>query len=116
MTHLPLIRGRKTGFALLLLCFVALATSACDYSRPAIGYPDQQSQAFNVYARNCSQCHAPPLPDAHPASEWPNVIARMQEHLVQRSMAPIAASDIQVLRGYLEAHAAVETHAAKETP
>ncbi|MDQ6966368.1 MAG: hypothetical protein Q9M23_05550 [Mariprofundaceae bacterium] len=103
------MRIHKAGL-MMFVCFAALLISACDYSRPAIGYPDQQSQAFNVYARNCSECHAPPLPDAHPAAEWPNVITRMQEHLVQRSMAPIAAADINVLRGYLE------THAAKEKP
>ncbi|OIQ03491.1 MAG: hypothetical protein AUK36_04380 [Zetaproteobacteria bacterium CG2_30_59_37] len=86
----------------------ALELAACDASsnRTHTDYPDEQSEAFNVYARNCSECHAPPLPSAHPAEEWPNVIARMQQHLVHRSMAPIAVADILVLREYLETHAA----------
>ncbi|PIS20376.1 MAG: hypothetical protein COW19_08305 [Zetaproteobacteria bacterium CG12_big_fil_rev_8_21_14_0_65_55_1124] len=84
--------------------------AACDFSsnRPQTDYPDKQSQAFNVYASNCSECHAPPLPSAHPANEWPGVIERMQEHLVQRSMAPIAPKDRLVLRDYLMLHAAGE--------
>jgi len=94
--------------ALLVAGGVALMLVACDASsnRPQIDYPDKQSQAFDVYAHNCSGCHAPPLPAAHPASEWPNVIARMQQHLVQRSMAPIATQDELVLRDYLMLHAA----------
>jgi len=99
----------RKGRAVMLAGLFALLPAGCDFSaHPSIQYPDQQSPAFEVYARNCSQCHAPPLPDAHPASRWPNVIARMQQHLVQRSMAPIAAGDIVVLRAYLEAHAASE--------
>jgi len=80
---------------------------ACDYSssRPKIDYPDEQSQAFNVYASHCSDCHAPPLPSAHPANEWPGVIERMQLHLLERSMAPIHAADRNVLQDYLVSHA-----------
>lgn len=101
--------SRRKVRVVLLAGLFALLPTACDFSaQPSIPYPDQQSPAFEVYARNCSQCHAPPLPGAHPASQWPNVIARMQQHLVQRSMAPIAAADIAVLRAYLEAHAASE--------
>lgn len=92
---------------LIFLLFAALLPAACDYTPSQhTPYPDEQSQGFNVYARNCSECHAPPLPDAHTADEWPNVIARMQQHLVERSMAPIAVADMLVLREYLETHAA----------
>lgn len=87
----------------LMVCLVA----ACDSFPPKneLEYPDKGSPAFEVYARNCSECHAPPLPDAHPANQWPNVIARMQQHLVQRSMPPISTQDLLVLRDYLVAHA-----------
>jgi len=87
--------------------FVALALGACDFSssRPQTDYPDQQSQGFKVYAHNCSECHAPPLPASHPAGEWPGVIARMQQHLTERSMPPISTADELVLRDYLIAHA-----------
>ena len=98
------------GNALLLVGAVALMLGACDFSssRPQMDYPDKQSEAYKIYARNCSECHAPPLPIAHPANEWPGVIARMQEHLVQRSMAPIPVQDELVLRDYLMLHATGE--------
>lgn len=95
--------------ALIPLSFAAVLSAGCDYAPSQhTPYPDEQSQAFNVYARNCSECHAPPLPDAHTADAWPNVIARMQQHLVERSMAPIAAADMLLLREYLETHAATK--------
>ena len=98
------------GGALWIAVALALSLGACDsYSnRPQMDYPDKQSEAFKIYARNCSECHAPPLPIAHPANQWPGVIARMQEHLVQRSMAPIPLEDELVLRDYLMQHASGE--------
>jgi len=94
---------------LLIMCTVILA--ACEVPKPGkvISYPDADTADFQVYASNCSECHAPPLPTAHRANEWPNVIARMQQHRIQRSIAPIAAADIALLRRYLESHAAAET-------
>jgi len=71
-------------------------------------YPDSDSEAFNVYARHCSQCHAPPLPSMHTAAIWPNVIVRMQRHRLNRSMAPIPPADVDILRTYLLEHAAEE--------
>lgn len=95
------------GAAVLFAGMIALLQVACDVSAVRhTDYPDEQSDAFNVYARNCSGCHAPPLPGAHPAREWANVIARMQLHLVQRSMPPITVADMPVVREYLETHAA----------
>ena len=92
----------------LLLALVAgHLLIACDAPPKGDGlsYPDAKSADFDLFARHCSQCHAPPQPTAHIKAEWPNVIARMQQHLVQRSMAPIPAADIVVLRRYLENHA-----------
>ena len=90
----------------MMMGWAALMLGACDFSSsmPKPHYPDEQSQAFSVYARNCSECHAPPLPTAHPANEWPGVIERMQLHLVERSMAPIKDEDKLVLRNYLVSH------------
>jgi len=98
------------GSAVLMGGLLILFMAACDFSPPKsdVEYPDKGSQAFEVYARNCSECHAPPLPGAHPANQWPGVIARMQQHLVERSMAPIAATDQLILRDYLMLHAAGE--------
>ncbi|MDQ6986746.1 MAG: hypothetical protein Q9M25_02975 [Mariprofundaceae bacterium] len=93
-----------------LVLFTGLLLVACDASPPQIShvYPDSKSEAFNVYARHCSECHAPSLPSAHVAARWPNVIARMQQHRLQRRMPPIPAADMLILRDYLLAHAAEE--------
>lgn len=92
---------------LSILLAAGLILVACDAPPKGDGlsYPDAKSAGFQVFARHCSQCHAPPQPTAHVAGEWPQVIARMQQHLVQRSMPPIPAADITVLRRYLESHA-----------
>ncbi|OIO70059.1 MAG: hypothetical protein AUJ56_06280 [Zetaproteobacteria bacterium CG1_02_49_23] len=81
-----------------------LVLVSCDQSvnRTHIDYPEEASNDFKVYSSYCSSCHAPPLPDAHVAKEWPNVIARMQQHRVERRMDPIIAQDMQILRRYLE--------------
>ncbi len=93
-----------------ILPLMLLLLSGCDApgrsSMP--DYPDADSPDFQIFARHCSQCHAPPQPSAHTRAEWPNVVARMQQHRVQRSLPPIPASDIARLRTYLEAHAATE--------
>jgi len=93
-------------FSGVLLLSVLMAGS-CDMTQKgeSISYPDAKSADFQVYARHCSECHAPAQPSAHPASEWPNVIARMQMHRIQRSLGPIPAADITVIRRYLESHA-----------
>jgi len=83
---------------LLLSCEAGQSTVSMDY-------PDQQSSAFQTFARQCSQCHAPPMPTVHTAAEWPSVIARMQQHRVQRSLAPILAKDMTMIRDYLIQHA-----------
>jgi len=96
------------GSALWVAGLLMLLMASCDFSprQSDVEYPDKGSHAFEVYAHNCSECHAPPLPSAHPANEWPGVIARMQLHLVERSMAPIDPKDMLVVRDYLVAHAA----------
>lgn len=91
-----------------ILIVTLLALAACQQApnnKPKRVYPDAQSAAFAVYMRSCSECHAPPLPKVHLATEWPGVIARMQMHIVERSMAPITAADEKVIRDYLVSHA-----------
>ncbi|MDX8390950.1 MAG: hypothetical protein R8K53_00020 [Mariprofundaceae bacterium] len=92
------------------MLFAIVLLSGCDGYAVNVTheYPDSKSEAFKVYARHCSECHAPPLPSAHVAARWPNVIARMQQQRLQRSMASIPAGDIVILRDYLLAHAAKE--------
>lgn len=33
------------------------------------------------FTRYCAQCHAPPAPDQHTASEWPRVVLRMKANM-----------------------------------
>ncbi len=93
-------------FSAVMLAILLLTGCDAPPKNDALSYPDAQGADFQVYARHCSQCHAPSQPSAHTASEWPNVIARMQQHLTERSMAPIPAADMTVLRRYLQEHAA----------
>jgi len=92
---------------LILIPFLLMMLGACDVPEKGEGlsYPDAKGADFQVYARHCSECHAPAQPSAHPASEWPGVIARMQVHRGQRSLGPIPAADMMVIRRYLESHA-----------
>jgi len=96
--------------ALSLMLGSVLVIEACDFSfhSSQTDYPDRDSRSFLVYRQNCSGCHVPPLPDAHPAVEWPGVLARMQQHRMESRMLAITAQDLRTIRDYLVAHAAVE--------
>ena len=41
----------------------------------------RNSPGFALANRYCTPCHAAPDPQAHKASEWPSVVARMQENM-----------------------------------
>jgi len=86
----------------------ALLLAACSdhTSAPVVTYPEPGSPALANYQNQCSQCHAPPRPTAHTAVEWPSVIARMQQHRMERRMAPMLASKMTMVRDYLQRNAA----------
>jgi len=44
-------------------------------------YPDLKSQAGQIFSIACSQCHVLPDPKRHAASEWPQVVERMQRNM-----------------------------------
>lgn len=44
-------------------------------------YPDLKSQPGQIYSIACSQCHVLPDPRRHTASEWPQVVERMQRNM-----------------------------------
>ena len=46
--------------------------------------PEPQSQEARLYQQYCSQCHALALTTAHTAKEWPPVVIRMREHMVDQ--------------------------------
>ena len=53
----------------------------------------------------CSDCHAPPMPTSHKAREWPNVVARMQNHRITEGLARIDDKSLGNLIEYLQNHA-----------
>jgi len=93
---------------LVWLLLFALAACSNQGSVTTEQYPDMGSAEFHVYSQSCSACHAPPQPTAHTASEWPSVIARMQNHRIQRALGPIMAGEMAKVRAYLTAHAKKE--------
>lgn len=95
---------------LLAMFSAAVLLSACDVPSQLIDYPEMGSARFKNYYAQCSACHAPPRPTAHTASEWPSVIARMQEHRIENRMLPMAASEMIAVRDYLMQHAAKPAH------
>jgi hypothetical protein len=59
-------------------------------------------EASAVVADYCGGCHAPPRPQAHQPSNWPAIVARMQEHRIRAGMPPIPAVELDVIIDYLQ--------------
>ncbi len=95
----------------LLFGMMLLLLSACDSGnspKQGVDYPEMDSPAFQNYRAQCSECHVPPRTTTHTAAEWPSVIARMQQHRVERRIAPMTAADMAAVREYLVRNAAQE--------
>jgi len=107
--------SRQTlGTALMLT--VAIINTGCENNSHArhtsqadsgtgmekIGARDAQSSPLQKW---CSDCHAPPMPTAHKAQEWANVLARMQNHRVTEGLAKIDDQSLKTIIEYLESHA-----------
>jgi hypothetical protein len=74
-------------------------------------YPDLATPDGRAYDLACSQCHALPDPERHPAREWPEVVERMKKHLrwvgTVRGRLPNPAGELkeeQIVR-FLQRHA-----------
>ncbi|MDX8398203.1 MAG: hypothetical protein R8K49_07795 [Mariprofundaceae bacterium] len=81
--------------------------SACDANvehKPAL-YPDQTSASFELFVKQCSSCHQPPMPDAHLAKAWPAVVERMQQHKQQQGFWVMNAVEKKQVLQYLQSHA-----------
>ncbi len=101
-----MLPNSMTAFSGLLL---ASLLASCTQESPAVpAYPEMDGERFRVFAEHCSSCHAPPKPTVHVAREWPFVIARMQQHRVQRGLGPIPAADMEKIKDYLLEYAKAE--------
>jgi len=92
-----------------MIIAAAMLLGACSQSEEKlqpVQYPEAGSEALNNFQNQCSQCHQPPRPSAHTAKEWPSVIARMQQHRIERRISPMMASDMLAVRDYLQRNAA----------
>jgi len=89
---------------------VVLLFSACDSesNHALMAYPEQESTAFQEFARQCSSCHRPPMPDVHMAKEWEGVVVRMQQHKEQRGLVAMSYAEQQQVLSYLQTHAKKE--------
>lgn len=74
--------------------------------------PDRDSQGAKLVANICSQCHSPPAPSLHTATEWAAVTARMRQHMQDQNKAAgggvriPSASELDEITQYLAGHAA----------
>ncbi|RMG91032.1 MAG: cytochrome c [Zetaproteobacteria bacterium] len=83
--------------------------SGCNQQSPAVpAYPEMTGEGFKTFAEHCSACHAPPKPTTHTAREWPSVIARMQQHRIQRGLGAMPAADMVKIKDYLLEYARSE--------
>jgi hypothetical protein len=89
------------------LGLLLLAACSNDAATVTQVYPDSDTAEFKVFSKHCSQCHAPPHPDAHLAVEWPAVVSRMRQHIVQRGLPVVSGADQERILRYLESHAKV---------
>lgn len=67
--------------------------------------PQSDSQEAKLFAQKCSQCHALPSPSQHTASQWPSVVNRMRQHIIQNHLS-LTEEQAKEISDYLEKHAA----------
>jgi len=67
--------------------------------------PEPQSDEARLFRHYCGQCHALPAPAAYAAREWPQVVARMKQHMVTQSKTMPDREQFQEIIDYLQRHA-----------
>jgi hypothetical protein len=56
----------------------------------------------SLFAANCARCHELPDPSQHSANDWPAVVIRMRQHMVQMLRQSPPQSEVQEVILYLE--------------
>jgi hypothetical protein len=67
--------------------------------------PAPQAEGARLLRRYCGRCHAPPAPAAHAAREWPQVVARMKQHMLTQGKALPSREQFQEITAYLQRYA-----------
>lgn len=88
---------KRIDWLLAAVLSAALPAAAADL-------PDPQSQGAALVTAYCTECHGAPSPAAHPAKEWAQVVARMQNWRITKGMGEIPKKDVEPLIDYLRRH------------
>lgn len=78
----------------------------------AAALPDRDSKGARLVESICSQCHSPPSPSLHTATEWAGVTARMRQHMQDQKSAAGGGvklpnpTELDEITQYLAGHAA----------
>jgi cytochrome c5 len=84
----------------LLLATVSSVTACDNSSDHRVG---NSPSGFALTEKFCSQCHAAPEPRQHTADEWPEVIARMLDHMQRSGRAMPGPDQLEKIVDYLQA-------------
>ncbi len=102
-----MVMKRNSVLCLSLVLFFAVAcsdTTQSEAQKSLSIYPDQQSADFKQFAKQCSTCHKPPMPNIHPANLWVTTLYRMQKHRQQRGLGRMTETQHQQVLAYLQRH------------
>lgn len=64
------------------------------------------SPSAQLFVHKCTVCHETPSPGAHTATEWKDVVARMQSNMTQMGITPLTPDEIQQITAFLQGSAA----------
>lgn len=67
---------------------------------------DTTSQGFQRYMHRCGSCHDAPDPSLRTASQWKHVFPRMEKHISDGGLIPLAPMDASLILEFLARHAA----------
>ena len=69
-------------------------------------------EEVEFFTGRCGFCHETPSPSAHPASDWPAVLDRMQANMALMSVRPLSEEESRRVLRYLEEKSASRPAAA----
>ena len=94
-------KARIVGLASTIYFILVLA--GCQHP-----LPEQDTQAGQLYAQKCGECHAPYNPHAMTAAMWEVQVPKMEEKIRQAGLPPLEAAQKQTILDYLQRNAGQE--------